>query len=363
MLSQSPALMTGPEVDALHKKHPNAHIVDVIVYREACEAYNAGFNAVLNHDERSTPENRQAARNAGIESLVRAGFPENALEIGRNDYLQQGNVSNYIEQPARISREQKDALITLQAALSQATDSGLFDEMAAHAHPDRINAFCDDVGEFAQLNAPLKSSASREVQGSVEKIVNDDEEVVVKLADGCTLRSGVYDPYKEGALTSGEYVRLCDPDGEEVLYWDQEEWANDPALVMGAIMNAAAGLRVQRVDSPSQSADQTSAQTTPDLSGLGVDALTRELERRGLLVQLWSPDDFEFIGNEDEEAADLSGEVLDQIQQQAFEQCRRSLDEITTKRGNEHLGDWWAKNKKPILERIKVKDDSPSPGM
>ena len=33
-------------------------------------------------------------------------------------------------------------------------------------------------------------------------------------------------------------------------------------------MNAAAGLRVQRVDSPSQSADQTSAQTTPDLSGL-----------------------------------------------------------------------------------------------
>ena len=91
LLSQPPALMTGPEVDALHKKHPNAHIVDVIVYREACEAYNAGFNAVLNHDERSTPESRQAARNAGIESLVRAGFPENALEIGRNDYLQQGN--------------------------------------------------------------------------------------------------------------------------------------------------------------------------------------------------------------------------------------------------------------------------------
>lgn len=83
------------------------------------------------------------------------------------------------------------------------------------------------------------------------RLVNNDEEVVVKLADGCTLRSGVYDPHKEGALTSGEYVRLCDPDGEEILYWDQEEWANDPALVMGAIMNAAAGLRVHHVDSPS----------------------------------------------------------------------------------------------------------------
>lgn len=104
LLSQSPALMTGPEVDALHKKHPNAHIVDVIVYREACEAYNAGFNAVLNHDERSTPESRQAARNAGIESLVRAGFPENALEIGRNDYLQQGNVAKLTEQVAPATK-------------------------------------------------------------------------------------------------------------------------------------------------------------------------------------------------------------------------------------------------------------------
>ncbi|KGG86194.1 hypothetical protein P245_20975 [Comamonas thiooxydans] len=100
LLSQSPALMTGPEVDAFHKKHPNAHIVDVIVYREACEAYNAGFDSVLDHNERSTPESRQAARKAGIESLVRAGFPENALEIGKIDYLQQGNVPNSHDQAA-----------------------------------------------------------------------------------------------------------------------------------------------------------------------------------------------------------------------------------------------------------------------
>ena len=83
------------------------------------------------------------------------------------------------------------------------------------------------------------------------------EEVIVNLADGCTLRSGVYDPHAEGALTSGEYVRLCDQSGEEVLYWDKDEWATDPALVMGAIINSAAGLRVkpclENDDSPSQS--------------------------------------------------------------------------------------------------------------
>jgi hypothetical protein len=72
---------------------------------------------------------------------------------------------------------------------------------------------------------------------------NHEGEVVVSVADGCTLRSGVYEPSAEGALMSGEYVRLCDAEGKEILYWDQEEWATDPALVMGAIINSAAGFR------------------------------------------------------------------------------------------------------------------------
>lgn len=70
-----------------------------------------------------------------------------------------------------------------------------------------------------------------------------DGEIVVHLADGWTLRSGVYDPQNLESLISGEYVRLVDPEGEEYAYWDQEEWATDPALVMGAIINSAAGLR------------------------------------------------------------------------------------------------------------------------
>lgn len=84
LIDQAPVLMTGPEVDAFHKKHSNAQVVDVLVYREACDAYNAGFNSVItDHDQRSTPESREAARAAGIKSLVLAGFPANALEIGK----------------------------------------------------------------------------------------------------------------------------------------------------------------------------------------------------------------------------------------------------------------------------------------
>jgi hypothetical protein len=63
--------------------------------------------------------------------------------------------------------------------------------------------------------------------------LNEDGEVVLELANGYSLRSGGQE------FTAGEYVRLVDSTGEEALYWDQQEWESDPALVMGAIINAA----------------------------------------------------------------------------------------------------------------------------
>lgn len=71
------------------------------------------------------------------------------------------------------------------------------------------------------------------VSGVPKPKLNEDGEVLLELANGYSLRSGGTD------FISGEYVRLCDPDGEEILYWEQEEWRNDPALVMGAIINSA----------------------------------------------------------------------------------------------------------------------------
>ncbi len=72
-----------------------------------------------------------------------------------------------------------------------------------------------------------------------DTLLNKDGEVVVTLADGWTLRSG------DDHFTSGGYVRLCRPDGSEYMQWDSAEWEADPALVMGAIINSAAGLRIE----------------------------------------------------------------------------------------------------------------------
>lgn len=86
---------------------------------------------------------------------------------------------------------------------------------------------------------------SPECEKCNEEDESESREVVALLADGWTLRSGLYKPDDPASLgLSGEYVRLCDPDGNEYAYWDQEEWREDPALVMGAIINSAAGLRI-----------------------------------------------------------------------------------------------------------------------
>ena len=60
------------------------------------------------------------------------------------------------------------------------------------------------------------------------------KEIILPLPSGCTLRCG------EGQInTWGGLVRICDPRGNEIVYWDQQEWADESEEVMGAIFNIA----------------------------------------------------------------------------------------------------------------------------
>jgi len=60
-------------------------------------------------------------------------------------------------------------------------------------------------------------------------------ECVIQLANGNTIRTDTYDSNPAGS----SYVRVCGPDGHEIAYWAYTEWAEDPQLVMGAILGAA----------------------------------------------------------------------------------------------------------------------------
>lgn len=66
--------------------------------------------------------------------------------------------------------------------------------------------------------------------------MNEQErkELIINLPNGNTLRCGQGTEHEWG----GD-VKLCDPNGNELMYWDSDEWRDDPELVMGAIFVAA----------------------------------------------------------------------------------------------------------------------------
>lgn len=68
------SLMTGPQVDAFAARHPDAVIVDVLVYNAAWAVYHKASKEALGGVEYSTPELRAKAREAGRAALVAAGY-------------------------------------------------------------------------------------------------------------------------------------------------------------------------------------------------------------------------------------------------------------------------------------------------
>lgn len=47
---------------------------------------------------------------------------------------------------------------------------------------------------------------------------------------------------------AGDYILIADADGNEIGYWNYEEWRDDPIVVMGAILIAAARGRAPQPD-------------------------------------------------------------------------------------------------------------------
>ncbi len=77
--------------------------------------------------------------------------------------------------------------------------------------------------------------ANREMDGDLEELPPGPE-CVIRLGNGNTVCTDSYGSNPAGS----SYVRVCAPDGREISYWTYTEWAEDPQLVMGAILGAAA---------------------------------------------------------------------------------------------------------------------------
>ncbi len=121
-----------------------------------------------------------------------------------------------------------------------------------------------------------------------------------------------------------EYVRVCDPLGRELMYWDSAEWAQDPQLVMGAVLgalvrgNAAPAPRKTDAESPSKSSALAASSALPvvtDIDFMKTHAVIFAdrchhivWRQESVLALLAEPTSAEFAENQDMPALDLQYE-------------------------------------------------------
>jgi hypothetical protein len=78
----------------------------------------------------------------------------------------------------------------------------------------------------------------------VDSVLNDFEREHVADSAGdaygneCMLVAHTGFQLRYSAEDACDYVRVCDPLGREIVYWCSDEWAEDPQVVMGAMLGA-----------------------------------------------------------------------------------------------------------------------------
>lgn len=60
-------------------------------------------------------------------------------------------------------------------------------------------------------------------------------ELIIPLPNGGSLRCGE----AKSCVQWGGHIRICDPDGNEIFYWDSDEWEEEGESVIGAVFVAS----------------------------------------------------------------------------------------------------------------------------
>lgn len=119
-------------------------------------------------------------------------------------------------------------------------ESGSFDpEFVAGSY---VRACDPDGVEIAYWASDEWERHPRPVMKEImEAVMDNPNDFGVTLADGCQINSGA--DLSTPGNNLGEFIQINNQYGEEIAYWDNSEWQEDPVLVMGAIMRFASGFR------------------------------------------------------------------------------------------------------------------------
>lgn len=124
-------------------------------------------------------------------------------------------------------------------------------------HGKALDAIASMMGHanWASVKSGVENSLRRHEQRHIAE--NQDTqygaECILVAHTGFQLRYDLQD-----ACTT--YVRVCDPLGREIAYWDSDEWANEPTVIMAALLSAAG-----RMTAPNQPQEAPRMPTLKDV--------------------------------------------------------------------------------------------------
>lgn len=220
----------------------------------------------------------------------------------------------------------------------------------------------DEVAQIRQMKELYAGLSEKPEWITLEAIERYEAAMVLGNAEG-EEPSGIFSAAPNESSAQRDVSGSIDPDAGslklalEKLLPHVLHYASMPRAHADAHRDAADARHALAIHAKSARNEETV------LAGLDDQALINELQRRGGLVTVWSPDDFEFIGNEDSAADALTDEELAQVQQKAFVACSRALEDVTVARGNEFLQDWWDRNRDSVLPRERERSrDGLTPG-
>jgi hypothetical protein len=89
------------------------------------------------------------------------------------------------------------------------------------------------------IDASLSANEKHHIADAGDADIRAEETGIGGYGHECALQAHTGFYLKTPAYPADcTYVRVCDPLGREIVYWDEEEWRQDPAGVMGAIVGA-----------------------------------------------------------------------------------------------------------------------------
>ncbi|MDR5799079.1 MULTISPECIES: hypothetical protein [Caballeronia] len=167
---------------------------------------------------------------------------------------------------------------------------------------------------------------------------------------------GITDAYDEAL---GQAVQAL---GAEGIAMVAHRYELEPEVIHAKAAGSVAPIATVSEQSQKQqhAPDAHTSGSTTDLMALDDHVLIGELRRRGIVLSAWGLADVTSTIENDGATDALTDEQFAQLEEKLFESAAKSLEDLLTNRGNQHIADTWEINRTQLIGEVCGSQASPT---